>query len=64
MTTGNVYHNGNRRLQDQFGSHRISVRLEEKLGRTIYGRRQGFHRERAVFFPFNGGCQRTSGLLL
>jgi predicted pyridoxine 5'-phosphate oxidase superfamily flavin-nucleotide-binding protein len=30
MTQGIMYHDGNRRLQDQFGSRRISDRLEER----------------------------------
>ena len=34
MTQGILYHDGNRQLQDQFGSRRISDRLEEKLTRT------------------------------
>jgi predicted pyridoxine 5'-phosphate oxidase superfamily flavin-nucleotide-binding protein len=36
MTQGILYHDGNRRLQDQFGSRRISDRLEEKLMRTQF----------------------------
>ena len=36
MTQGIMYHDGNRRLQDQFGSRRISDRLEEKLTRTQF----------------------------
>ena len=31
-----LYHEGNRRLQDQFDSRRISDRLEEKLTRTAF----------------------------
>jgi uncharacterized protein len=31
-----MYHDGNRRLQDQFDSRRISDRLEEKLTRTQF----------------------------
>jgi predicted pyridoxine 5'-phosphate oxidase superfamily flavin-nucleotide-binding protein len=31
-----MYHDGNRRLQDQFDSRRISDRLEEKLTRTTF----------------------------
>jgi len=33
MTKSHLYHDGNRRLQDQFDSRRISDRLEEKLMR-------------------------------
>ena len=36
MTQGILYHDGNRRLQDQFGSRQISDRLEEKLARTQF----------------------------
>lgn len=36
MTQNILYHDGNRRLQDQFGSRRISDRLEEKLARTQF----------------------------
>jgi uncharacterized protein len=36
MTQGIMYHDGNRRLQDQFGSRRISDRLEEKLTRAQF----------------------------
>ncbi len=31
-----MYHDGNRQLQDQFDSRRISDRLEEKLTRTAF----------------------------
>ena len=34
--TSNMYHSGNRALQDQFDSRRISDRLEEKLTRTAF----------------------------
>jgi len=33
MTSSVMYHEGNRQLQDQFDSRRISDRLEEKLTR-------------------------------
>jgi uncharacterized protein len=36
MRQGVMYHDGNRRLQDQFGSRQISDRLEEKLTRTPF----------------------------
>jgi len=36
MTHGAMYHEGNRRLQDQFDSRRISDRLEEKLTRQEF----------------------------
>jgi predicted pyridoxine 5'-phosphate oxidase superfamily flavin-nucleotide-binding protein len=36
MTDSIMYHEGNRRLQDEFDSRRISDRLEEKLTRTQF----------------------------
>src|SRR5712675_768976 len=36
MTKSHLYHDGNRRLQDQFDSRRISDRLEEKLARVQF----------------------------
>jgi len=36
MTNSLMYHDGNRRLQDQFDSRRISDRLEEKLARVQF----------------------------
>jgi predicted pyridoxine 5'-phosphate oxidase superfamily flavin-nucleotide-binding protein len=36
MTDSMMYHDGNRRLQDQFDSRRISDRLEEKPTRTEF----------------------------
>src|SRR5712672_3090929 len=36
MTKSHLYHDGNRRLQDQFDSRRISDRLEEKLTRVQF----------------------------
>jgi predicted pyridoxine 5'-phosphate oxidase superfamily flavin-nucleotide-binding protein len=36
MTDSIMFHDGNRRLQDQFDSRRISDRLEEKLTRTQF----------------------------
>jgi uncharacterized protein len=36
MTNSIMYYDGNRRLQDQFDSRRISDRLEEKLTRTQF----------------------------
>jgi predicted pyridoxine 5'-phosphate oxidase superfamily flavin-nucleotide-binding protein len=36
MTDSIMYHDGNRRLQDQFDSRRISDRLEEKLTRVQF----------------------------
>ena len=36
MTDSILYHEGNRKLQDQFDSRRISDRLEQKLARTAF----------------------------
>jgi uncharacterized protein len=36
MTQSILYHDGNRRLQDEFESRRIADRLEEKLTRTAF----------------------------
>jgi hypothetical protein len=36
MTESILYHDGNRRLQDEFDSRRIADRLEEKLTRTAF----------------------------
>ena len=36
MTSSIMYHEGNRRLQDQFESRRIADRLEAKLTRTAF----------------------------
>ncbi len=43
--TSLLYHDGNRALQDEFGSRPLADRLEEKLTRTrIHRRRQGLYR--------------------
>jgi len=36
MSEGALYHDGNRQLQDQFGSRALADRLEEKLARTAF----------------------------
>ena len=36
MSDSILYHEGNRKLQDQFDSRRISDRLEEKLARSAF----------------------------
>ena len=36
MSASIMYHDGNRRLQDEFDSRRIADRLEEKLTRTVF----------------------------
>lgn len=36
MSESNLYHSGNRQLQDQFGSRMLADRLEQKLARTTF----------------------------
>jgi predicted pyridoxine 5'-phosphate oxidase superfamily flavin-nucleotide-binding protein len=50
MTDSIMYHAGNRRLQDQFDSRRISDRLEEKLTRTAFTPDDKAFIEGAVYF--------------
>ena len=45
-----MYHDGNRRLQDQFDSRRISDRLEEKLTRTAFTADDRAFIESAIYF--------------
>ena len=45
-----MFHDGNRRLQDQFDSRRISDRLEEKLTRTAFTPDDTAFIESAVYF--------------
>jgi len=45
-----LYHEGNRRLQDQFDSRRISDRLEEKLTRTAFAPDDKIFIESASYF--------------
>jgi len=45
-----MYHEGNRRLQDQFDSRRISDRLEEKLTRTAFTTDDKAFIENAIYF--------------
>ena len=45
-----MYHDGNRRLQDQFESRRISDRLEEKLTRTTFSADDRAFVESASYF--------------
>jgi predicted pyridoxine 5'-phosphate oxidase superfamily flavin-nucleotide-binding protein len=45
-----MYHEGNRRLQDQFDSRRISDRLEEKLTRTAFTDDDKAFIESAIYF--------------
>lgn len=50
MTDTIMYHDGNRRLQDEFDSRRISDRLEEKLTRTAFTESDKAFIESAVYF--------------
>ncbi len=51
MAQGIMYHDGNRRLQDQFGSRQISDRLEAKLAHTQFtSDDKAFIESRIVFF--------------
>jgi len=45
-----MYHDGNRRLQDQFDSRRISDRLEEKLTRTTFAADDKAFIESVIYF--------------
>ena len=45
-----MFHDGNRRLQDQFDSRRISDRLEEKLTRTAFTADDKAFIESAIYF--------------
>jgi predicted pyridoxine 5'-phosphate oxidase superfamily flavin-nucleotide-binding protein len=45
-----MYHDGNRRLQDEFDSRRISDRLEEKLTRTAFTADDKTFIESAIYF--------------
>ena len=50
MTDSIMYHEGNRRLQDEFDSRRISDRLEEKLTRTQFTPDDKAYIEQAQYF--------------
>lgn len=50
MSHSIMYHEGNRRLQDQFSSSQISDRLEEKLTRTCFTVDDKSHIESAEYF--------------
>jgi hypothetical protein len=50
MAESLLYHEGNRRLQDQFDSRRISDRLEQKLARTVFSEDDKAFIEGAIYF--------------
>jgi len=45
-----MYHDGNRKLQDEFESRRIADRLEEKLTRTVFSDGDKAFIERSIYF--------------
>jgi uncharacterized protein len=50
MSESILYHEGNRRLQDEFDSRRIADRLEEKLARTAFSDSDTAFIEGAAYF--------------
>ena len=50
MRNSVMFHDGNRRLQDQFDSRRISDRLEEKLTRQVFTDQDRAFIEQSMFF--------------
>jgi uncharacterized protein len=50
MDTSIMFHDGNRRLQDEFDSRRISDRLEERLTRTTFTPDDKAFIESAIYF--------------
>src|SRR5512139_2292496 len=50
MAASVMFHDGNRRLQDQFDSRRISDRLEEKLTRHAFTDQDRGFIDQALFF--------------
>ena len=50
MTTSNLYHDGNRALQDRFQSRAMADRLEEKLGHTEFTPREKSFIEESIYF--------------
>ena len=65
MTRSVMYHDGNRRLQDQFDSRRISDRLEEKLTRKEFtSDDKGFIEKPTLFLSGYRRRQREAGLLV
>src|SRR6266850_2888679 len=50
QSASNLYHDGNRRLQDTFQSRPIADRLEEKLARTAFSAGDRALIESAIYF--------------
>ncbi len=60
-----LYHDGNRQLQDQFDSRRISDRLEEKLTRREFTADDKAFIESAIyFFVATADARGPAGLLV
>ena len=50
MASQTIYHDGNRQLQDAFGSRRLADRLEEKVTRTSFTEDNKAFIESALYF--------------
>jgi hypothetical protein len=65
MNNSIMYHDGSRRLQDQFNSRRISDRLEGKLAHSQFTEGDKTIVESAPYFFFGDSrCRRAARLLL
>ena len=65
MAESVMYHEGNRQLQDQFDSRRISDRLEEKLMRKEFSADdKQFIESLPYFFLATAGRRRPARLLI
>jgi uncharacterized protein len=53
--TSLLYHDGNRALQDEFGSRPLADRLEERLTRTAFSADDKSYIESCLYF-FQGRC--------
>jgi hypothetical protein len=61
MTDSILYHDGNRKLQDQFDSRRISDRLEDKLAHTAFTADDKAFIEGSCYFFLAPGFVRVVG---
>lgn len=50
MTESILYHDGNRRLQDQFDTRRLADRMEEKIARVAFTDSDRSFVESAIYF--------------
>ena len=64
MTDSIMYHEGNRRLQDQFESRRIPTGWKNLRAPQFTEDDQAFIESAAVFLSCHGRCRRTAGLLV